>query len=57
MELWVLNPSTNAFEDSGIQMPCIYISSTTGGLSAGVWVNLGMCADSGLEIISVDCAN
>jgi hypothetical protein len=57
VEVWSLNPSSGNWEDTGSVQAVTYISSTTGGLSAGVWVNCGWREDGGAEIISVDCGN
>ncbi len=57
VEVWYKDPSTGDYVDSGETEDVDYISSTIGGLSAGVWVNCAYRDDGGAEIISVDCAN
>lgn len=57
VEIWVKNPSTGHYVDSGVVQGVDYISSTTGGLPSGTWVNCGWQEDGTAEIISVDCGN
>ena len=57
VDLWAKDSSTAAYADTGIKVTVDYISSTTGGLTAGTWVNLMARSDGGYEIVSVDCAN
>lgn len=57
VEVWIKDLTTGNYIDSGTAIPVDYISSTTGGLAAGVWVNFMYREDGGAEIVSVDCGN
>ena len=57
VDVWARNASTGLYASTGVTVNVDYISSTTGGLAAGVWVNCMVREDGGAEIISVDCAN
>jgi hypothetical protein len=57
VDVWTKNTSTNQYSSAGFQISVDYISSTTGGLAAGVWVNCVRRDDGGYEIVSVDCSN
>ena len=56
VEIWVLN-SSGSWIDSGDSATVTSISSTTGGIVAGTWVNCIYRDDGGAEILSVDCGN
>jgi hypothetical protein len=55
--IWVKNPSTGNYIDSGTTATVDYISSTTGGLATGTWVICAYREDGSAEIIAVDCGN
>lgn len=57
VEIWIKSTSSGTYSDSGMKVTVDYISSTTGGLSAGVWVGIGQYGDGHWEIQNVDCAN
>jgi hypothetical protein len=57
VEIYVKNPSTGTYVDSGIALAVDYISSTTGGVSSGVWGIGGFEDDGTPTVISLDCGN
>lgn len=57
VEIWTKTGGGSTYIDSGSLIAVDYISSTTGGLAAGVWVNCMWREDGGADIISVDCGN
>jgi hypothetical protein len=57
VDVWAKNASTGQYASAGFQITVDYISSTSGGLAAGVWVNCVRRDDGDYDIVSVDCGN
>jgi len=57
VEVWFRIPFNGQYKDSGQKQKVDYISSTTGGLTEGTWVNFVFRDDGGAEIVSNDCNN
>jgi hypothetical protein len=56
VNVWNKSSITGVYVDAHVKIDVDYISSTSGGLAAGVWVNCIKRPDGGYEIVSVDCA-
>jgi hypothetical protein len=57
VEIFVKNPSTGSYVDSGIALTCDNLSSTSGGIPSGTWV-AGFFQDDGTPLVmTADCGN
>ena len=57
VEVYIKNPSTGSYVDSGLSLAVDSISSTTGGIPSGTWVACMFQDDGTPTLMSVDCGN